>query len=1350
MRTKRVTHEDVPTVDNVCGITSYGPTATLFTVGPNHTVQQYDINPSNSPMLVASIQHVPANAPPTPPDSIEEHRARSGSISEDAGSSQAPSPPPQIDVESSEEEGFVKSPLEKIYREMEQLEEERKDEVGPLSPMSSRASLSSASSSYAGRRRASNRAYSSKAPSASSSQHTFFSVSSPSVAESRESVSIRSMSSASASSSRHASSRSHHPRSTVDESTQLDLFPFTKARLGEVKFRAPQYGAAPNPDSLRREMLSVVFGWDEDAETLIRTEQAYHSPTSPAAVLLSKWLGELGSDSLAQMAGSEAMSSSDWMILALSLQMNQGSQKQVGEAFVGRLLQKNDVHPAVAILIGLGEINDAIEAYVSRKYYMEAVILTCLMFPSDWQRQSYLVRKWGEASVAHGQHEFAVRCFSCTSIESSEPWFSPRAQDAVYAAQSQVASPMSPLNSPPSATPSSRIASKNASLGKLVTNFGREKQDGGRAHALNLGVTPIIDSAISPGGPSHWKRSQSRDMRDPSSARTATPGGYGRRRRGPSMEPGIREVDDENTPYAASRRLPSRPSSRVSNKDPGTAIKVKAKDSLPEPAAGVFALRKEASRTRDGSRDRNPHRLQLTVNEPSTTAEASSPHPSTSSKHTRATRSNSSLAKEMRPEDLSPLLTDGSTRSYKERSIDRYISSLEDSSFHQGTLRAESNSRNDRSRSRPRPREESQSRKDTTMIKPSKRSPSSPAAMSTEDAHKYPGSQELSEDERAYYGLTSPVESTTSTRQRGTSKPSSRRVRDESPKAKAGGRSGSRAVAARGHSRVRQASPERYEHEDDRGRSDDRYSGGNLRYASTSSMERHDEAPTRQTVGAEARARSRQRSSSRLTSGRARSSSRRPKQADLEPRSAIERGNRLSDDFDMESLHSTRPRTMSRSAAQQSLEERRLSLARRPSAPSIPLPGYHGPQRPGLSPRSITDSGSPILYDDTFRSRTVDPMEMMRHNAAATGASTASPPIGLPATPRAMRLSKYNNQEAEVQEGIPAVPALPSNFTLMPTTYQPSLSPAKRTPQDELGPLLPSTTYTREPVRRSSSAPPDRGVGLPPRPRRDSHARRGSDRDGRGSEAQAHVKETIAEEDNIIVVEEPAEAGSILPELAHLTTPPPPPPPPAFPGLISTTSPSGVINIAIEGSGQMVPGLSTSRTTTPATNSAHPDNPTPSASPNLIRKTHGSGSSVSETTITGKWGKLRDRMRETSRPRRNTKSPVALATAAEPFNPSPYESVLSGLPFDRTKSPPYAPTSYSENAILGTQLPQRPVPLGSPDPAYRNPKEIRANMPPEQLQAGVYVPLHDTFHPGHAPPSKGSADHGSYTPGGMI
>ena len=90
-----------------------------------------------------------------------------------------------------------------------------------------------------------------------------------------------------------------------DEVTQyaaMDLFPFTKARLREVDFRTPHYGEGlRTADLLQREMLSTVFGWHEDIRSLIEDELSRHRSGSASAVLLAKWLGDVGADSMASI-----------------------------------------------------------------------------------------------------------------------------------------------------------------------------------------------------------------------------------------------------------------------------------------------------------------------------------------------------------------------------------------------------------------------------------------------------------------------------------------------------------------------------------------------------------------------------------------------------------------------------------------------------------------------------------------------------------------------------------------------------------------------------------------------------------------------------------------------------------------------------------------------------------------------------------------------------------------------------------------------------------------------------------------------------------------------------------------
>lgn len=56
---------------------------------------------------------------------------------------------------------------------------------------------------------------------------------------------------------------------------RIDLFPFTRARLNDVPYRnhRPIDETHLTPNDLRRQMLSVVFGWDGDIQDLIRDER---------------------------------------------------------------------------------------------------------------------------------------------------------------------------------------------------------------------------------------------------------------------------------------------------------------------------------------------------------------------------------------------------------------------------------------------------------------------------------------------------------------------------------------------------------------------------------------------------------------------------------------------------------------------------------------------------------------------------------------------------------------------------------------------------------------------------------------------------------------------------------------------------------------------------------------------------------------------------------------------------------------------------------------------------------------------------------------------------------------------
>ncbi|KAJ0125894.1 Uncharacterized protein HZ326_31003, partial [Fusarium oxysporum f. sp. albedinis] len=290
-----------------------------------------------------------------------------------------------------------------------------------------------------------------------------------------------------------------------DDNKVHDLFKFTRARLSDIpyKYAMGANSARLTNDDLRRQLLNTIFGWNKEVEDLIRDEMSRHPQGSPSRILLAKWLGDI--DPNIMNANFENMTSSDWMLLALSGIGGHTSQQKLGHAYVQRLLEAGDVHAAVTIMLGMGDHNDAIEVYISHKRYMEALILTCLSAPSVWERQAAIIRKWGEWAVQHGQQQLAIRCFTCTDQESTEPWTSPSAAKLNF----QTMTPSIPeILSPPLSPPGvqrgpQRIIARTSAL-KLITSFGDQTQkskffagDGGQT-PIAAGVTLIADSAGSP------------------------------------------------------------------------------------------------------------------------------------------------------------------------------------------------------------------------------------------------------------------------------------------------------------------------------------------------------------------------------------------------------------------------------------------------------------------------------------------------------------------------------------------------------------------------------------------------------------------------------------------------------------------------------------------------------------------------------------------------------------------------------------------------------------------------------------------------------------------------------------
>ncbi|KAL8792125.1 MAG: hypothetical protein Q9195_005300 [Heterodermia aff. obscurata] len=741
VRTKHITYEPIPTVDRITAIANHGPTATLFTKGPDFTIRQYDLL-SNPPLVVKKVQLMPMLPPPVP--------SKNSANTPQSGHIPGAAPPAAFPYGGEQLGGPVDlSTIQRTTNEMNAIELARQDRSGMSSPVSSRSMTESASS------RSSNPYQYQRTGSILSSRAasgTTFSTISPSMVG-RESLfssgsSLFPKTSSMASSGRRSKgSRLRQEVLLSPESSYIDLFPRTRIRLSNVTYHLPQPLDQDNmsPDDLRRRMLNIVFGWEDDIEPLIRDELAYHKPGSTSAVLLSKWLGEVDSDMMAAMISSGSVNSSDWMLLALSQMGGPGSQLgKMGQAFVQRLLSQGDFHTSATILLGLGDREDAVEVYVSRSFYMEAILLTCLVFPTDWQRQAHLVRRWGEFVVENSQQQLAIRCFTCTGVEPPIPWASPslHSQSTPSQAPTSVSSLLSPPTSPPPGlrpSNSVRMTTKNSSL-KVITSFSQDKLQHGRLMGLKSddrtptnapGITPIAESAMSPGGttPASFLRPSSRSS---NAGRTTTPGGFHRHRL-PSI--GETPVDVSVPPFSRPSALPTpndsgsdrekeillsqktqqpssqqedpgdaplllsaaryEPSSAVTVKSPTTALPTSAAIQtavMPNPPEGSFAALKEKSRTRNGSRDRKPDGLHIQMPPQSQIQTTYITHlrPGSRTDHRRSQSNSIPMSGGSLPSGRSDTRSDNkspppsgiswSTKSpsISGRSIDQYISSLEE------------------------------------------------------------------------------------------------------------------------------------------------------------------------------------------------------------------------------------------------------------------------------------------------------------------------------------------------------------------------------------------------------------------------------------------------------------------------------------------------------------------------------------------------------------------------------------------------------------------------------------------------------------------------------------------------
>ena len=336
------------------------------------------------------------------------------------------------------------------------------------------------------------------------------------------------------------------------------------------------------------------------------------------------------------------------------------------------------------------------------------------------------------------------------------------------------------------------------------------------------------------------------------------------------------------------------------------------------------------------------------------------------------------------------------------------------------------------------------------------------------------------------------------------------------------------------------------------------------------------------------------------------------------------------------------------------LEARRLSLARRPSVPAIPLPGQslHGksysvgsPTPPPLT-RAHTESMLPTASSNSFMGRMIakhSPTEATHLETGSSGQGSKSRnPV--PATPRAMKHPDDNTN-------IEAIPEIPDNLMMLTSSvYRPNSGfdiprsssapsfdhPPPQPIPDDL-PLHPAFTWNI-PSSRSSSKTRDRDF---------SPNGRGTSRERTRVSPRETPTLTLGVNSNFNGSVQPTTTITIppvLPELQHLASPPPPPPPPSMPHHQAVTGSLSVLSenpIEIESRSSTAPPSGSF--TAPILQTTFPE---PPPIPHHRRGRSGNENFADKIrSITG-------RLRSSSRGR-HTQSPPQDSSQ----NPSPYESI---------------------------------------------------------------------------------------------
>jgi hypothetical protein len=321
----------------------------------------------------------------------------------------------------------------------------------------------------------------------------------------------------------------------------------------------------------------------------------------------------------------------------------------------------------------------------------------------------------------------------------------------------------------------------------------------------------------------------------------------------------------------------------------------------------------------------------------------------------------------------------------------------------------------------------------------------------------------------------------------------------------------------------------------------------------------------------------------------------------------------------------SRVKDLSKEIAAAELEARRLSLARRPSAPNIPLPGQ------ALHGKSASESNAPPLY----RAQTDDYL-------ARYGESR----MRRPSTPRAMQVTP-----SILDEHQPETDLLPrSTFTPKPEQMdspRPGTSHSGKQRSHSASRSAVDEHRTHEDIQATLAQLPRHPAYDARVSRSRDHSRNRSERDhSRGvSRDRPRVSPPLEDMGSMIIAGEQQgpPRPPVLPELQHLMTPPPPPPPPA--------PPKDRPSLAVR-----TDSLNAARIPLPLSAIPRDDGP-PSAHPGLGHRRGRSGNGGSENQFMGKIKNFAGKMRSASQNRDNmTRSPPPQWQAETHHGQSPYET----------------------------------------------------------------------------------------------